>query len=253
MFSRVLQRIGISAVYVPFNVRPEMIGQAMQSLRVLNIDGATVSTPHKETVIPHMNILSEGAKIIGAVNTVIRTGDQLKGYNTNAIGFMDALEEIGFDVNGKTALVVGTGGEARAVVFILNWLRAGKIVIAGRSRENLDRVMGTIGGESILLKELSGRNIRADILINATSISSPDQSPELAAIAASLEVRDLSLVVDLNYGYPDSFWRKAAEARGLPFMDGLPALAHSARRTLLLWTRVDVEPMEFVKALDAAS
>ncbi|MFH1154949.1 MAG: hypothetical protein V1793_14145 [Pseudomonadota bacterium] len=253
MFSWVLKRIGISAVYVPFNVNPEMIGAAMQSMRVLNIDGATITTPHKETVIPHIDILSEGANIIGAVNTVVRMGSQLKGYNTNAIGFMDTLEEQGFDVTGKTALVFGAGGAARAVVFILNWLRATNIIIAGRSPESLDKVARKIRGESALLHTLEGKPVSANILINATAVSSPDQSPELADLAGKLDLQNCELVVDLNYGYPDNFWLKLARSKGIPFIDGLAPLAHSARRTLLLWTRVDVEPQEFIQALNAIS
>ena len=251
MFSRVLRRIGISAVYAPFNVDPGNIGKAMQAMKVLNIDGATVTSPHKETVIPHMDILSEGANIIGAVNTIVRNNDSLKGYNTNAIGFMDTLEEKGFDVNGKTALVFGAGGAARAVVFILNWLRAERIIIAGRSQKSLATVAGAFRGETALLEDLAGMPVSADILINATSVSSPDQSPALAELVQGLDLRNCELMVDLNYGYPDNFWQGLALSRGIPFIDGLTPLAHSARRTLLLWTRVDVEPGEFIQALQS--
>ena len=124
MFNTVLKRIGMNGIYVPFSVEPEQIGKAVQSLKVLNIAGANVTVPYKESIIPHMDILSEGANIIGAINTIVFDGDTIKGYNTNAIGFMDALNEINFDVAGKSALVFGTGGAAKAVVFILNWLRA---------------------------------------------------------------------------------------------------------------------------------
>ena len=74
-----------------------------------------------------MDILSEGANIIGAVNTIVRNGDTLKGYNTNAIGIMDALTESGFEAEGKSALIFGTGGAAMAAAFIFNWLRTGTI------------------------------------------------------------------------------------------------------------------------------
>jgi len=130
---------------VPFKVDKGQIGPAMQSLRVLNIDGANVTVPYKETVIPHLDILSEGANIIGAVNTVVRNGETLKGYNTNAIGFMDTLEEIGFDVAGKTAVVFGTGGIAKAVVFILNWLRAESILVVGRNENSISGIVNNIG------------------------------------------------------------------------------------------------------------
>ena len=108
---------------MPFKVAPEQLGQALQSLRVLNIAGANITIPYKEAVIPYLDVLSEGANIIGAINTIVLNGDKLKGYNTNAIGFMDALSYAGYEVEDKSAMVFGTGGAARAVVFILNWLR----------------------------------------------------------------------------------------------------------------------------------
>ena len=70
MFSTVLKRAGLNAVYVPFMVAPENLGKAVHSLRVLNIAGANVTVPYKEAVIPFMDILSEGANIIGAINTI---------------------------------------------------------------------------------------------------------------------------------------------------------------------------------------
>ena len=102
MFSVILKRAGIKGTYVSFKVGPEQIGQAIQSLRVLHIAGANITVPYKEVVIPYLDVLSEGARFIGAVNTIVPKGDLLKGYNTNAIGFMDALNEAGFDVAGKS-------------------------------------------------------------------------------------------------------------------------------------------------------
>ncbi len=154
MFSAVMRQAGIKGGYVPFMVRAGMIGEAMRSLRVLNIAGANITLPYKEAVIPYLDELSEGATIIGSVNTIVPYGEQLKGYNTNAIGFMDALGEAGFDVAGKSAIVFGTGGVARAVVFILNWLHAGSILITGRSEDNTRNIVNRIGGEAYPLDSL---------------------------------------------------------------------------------------------------
>lgn len=249
IFSYVLKRIGISSIYVPFKVLPGDIGSAMQALKTFNIDGANITVPYKESVLPYMDILSEGAKIVGAVNTIIRNGDELKGYNTNAIGFMHTLEEAKFDVADKTAIVFGTGGAARAVVFILNWLRAGSVVIAGRTRENLDRITKKSGGTAKDVKTFDDQPLSANIVINTTSASTEEESPELAQIVSRLNLKDCELVVDLNYGRKNNFWRSLAESKGIRFINGLTPLAHSARQTLLLWTKVDVGPDEFINAM----
>jgi len=249
IFAAILKRLGIRGAYVPFKVAADDIGQALQSIRVLNIAGANVAVPYREKVIPHLDILSEGANIIGAINTIIRNGDELKGYNTNAIGFMDALNEVKFDAEGKTALVFGTGGAAKAVAFILNWLRTEAIMVAGRNAEENRQIVSRFGGEAIALNSLADRPLTADIVVNATSVSSPDESLEMAALIENLEIKGCELVIDLNYGRPQNFWQDMARRKGVRFMDGLSPLAYQARRTLALWTGIQVPPEEFLKVI----
>ncbi|OGP50926.1 MAG: hypothetical protein A2Y79_10175 [Deltaproteobacteria bacterium RBG_13_43_22] len=249
MFSRVLKRQGINGTYVPFVVKPQDLGQAIQSIRILHIAGASITVPYKEAVLPMLDILSEGANIIGAVNTVVRDGDRLKGYNTNAIGVMDALNEAGFNVDGKAALVFGTGGAARAVVFILNWLRAATIYVAGRQMEKTESIIGAFGGEPLNMRLLSNRSWPVDIVVNATAVSSRDESPEMADLVSHLDIPGCQLVFDLNYGRQKNFWEELAHSKNIRFMDGLSALAYQARRTFALWTGLQVPPEEFLNAL----
>ena len=121
MFSRVLKRQGIKGTYVPFVVKPRHLGEAINAIRILHLAGASITVPYKEAVLPMMDVLSEGANIIGAVNTIVRDGDRLKGYNTNAIGIMEALEEAGFEVDGKIGAGFRhrRGGPGRGVHFKL--------------------------------------------------------------------------------------------------------------------------------------
>ena len=250
MFDTVLKRLGINGAYVPFMVKSENLGQACQSLRVLNIAGANVTVPYKEQVIPYMDILSEGANIIGSINTIVRNGDELKGYNTNAIGIMDALSKAGFDPEGKSALVFGTGGAARAVAFILNWLRTNSVFVSGRNEEKTRQLVSRIGGEAISFTGLQEQTPPVELIVNATSVSSPDESPEMASLVATLQVPDCQLVLDLNYGRIHNFWQDLAHRNNIDFMDGLSPLAYQARRTFSLWTGVQVPPEEFLKALN---
>ena len=249
IFSTVLDRMGIKGAYVPFQVAPGDVGQALQSLRVLNIAGANVTVPYKETVVPHMDILSEGANIIGAINTIVRNGAELKGYNTNAIGFMDALNEVGFDVEGKSALVFGTGGAAKAATFILSWLRTKAIHVAGRNAERTAEIVDRFSGEAHSLTSIAEKSLEVDIIVNATSVSNADESSEMDALVGELEAPGCELVIDMNYDRPDNFWEKLAHKQGAQFMDGLKPLAYQARRTLSLWTGLQVPPEAFIDAL----
>jgi len=249
IFSAVIKQLGIKGAYVPFKVAPDQIGQAMKSIRVLNIAGANVTVPYKETVVPHMDILSEGANIIGAINTIVRNGDVLKGYNTNAIGFMDALSDAGFDIENKSALVFGTGGAAKAVVFVLNWLRTLSIIVTGRNEKKIEQLVSRFGGEAKTFSALPDQPIEVNIVVNTTSVSSPDESSEMAALLEKIEIRGCELVLDLNYGRRQNMWQDMARRSNIPFMDGLTTLACQARRTLALWTGLQVPPKEFLKVI----
>ena len=250
MFSNILKQQGIKGSYVPFKVAPDQIGQALHSLKVLNIAGANITVPYKEAVIPHLDVLSEGANIIGAINTIVINGEELKGYNTNAIGFMDAMSSVEYDLEGKSALVIGTGGAARAVVFILNWMRTKSIIVAGRNKEKTRELVNKLGGEAKSLQTLPDQPLPVDLIVNATSVSSKDEAPEMDALVQQLNLPNCDMIVDLNYGRLANFWQDLALAKDIRFMDGLTPLAYQARRTFSLWTGLQVPPENFLQALE---
>ncbi len=249
IFNAVFERTGIRGAYVPLMIAREDIGKALECLQVLNVAGANITAPFKEMVLPYLDVLSEGANIIGAVNTIVCKDGELKGYNTNAIGIMDALNRVGFDVAGKKALVIGTGGAARAVVFILNWLRADSVIVAGRDDANTRRIADQFDCTSRSLEDLGAFPLSADILINATSVSNKGESAQLTGIVENMRIHNCELVFDLNYGQKESLWQSLAVANGTSFMDGLSTLAYQAKRTFLLWTGREIPHQEFLKPL----
>ena len=249
LFARILNRIKIPGGYVPFKVDPDRVGEAVNALRVLNITGANVTVPYKEAVMPHLNVLSEGANIIGSVNTIVRDGETLKGYNTNAIGFMNALGDAGFEPAGTSALVFGTGGVSKAVTFILTWLRTDQIRLVGRNEERAHQSIKRIRGQFVPLDRLGLGPFDAEIVINATPASAPAEAPELAKIVDGLQLPQCRLIFDLNYGRQSNFWQDKAQSLGIPFVDGLSTLAHQAAKTFALWTGVEVDPGEILRDL----
>jgi shikimate dehydrogenase len=249
MFSTVLKRLGMNGTYVPFKVLPGNLGKAVESLKLFNIAGANITVPYKEAVIPFMDVLSEGADIIQAVNTIVCKNDVLKGYNTNAIGIMDALGSVNFDVAGKSALVLGTGGAAKAVVFILNWLRAKTIVVAGRNTKKAQEIVNLFSGEPRPLNSICDQPLPVDIIFNTTSVSNADESPELASLAENMNLPGCKIVFDLNYGHRRNFWKDMAIKKGIRFVDGLPVLAYQAKRTFALWTGAQVPSEEFLRTI----
>ena len=250
MFTSVLNKLGIKGAYVPFNVEPGQLGHAVQSIRVLNMAGANVAAPYKEDVMPSLDILSEGANIIGAVNTIVRTGGELKGYNTNAIGIMDALSSIKCDVQGKSAIVFGTGGMAKAAVFILNWLRTKEVFVTGQDEKKVAETARRFKVKSMPFHRAVGEPIPANIIVNGASLSMSMRSTEMERAIENIDAPECELVFDLNYGPISDVWKQMAEKRGVAFMDGLSPLAFQARRTFALWTKIQVPPEDFIEALE---
>lgn len=248
MMTAVLQRQGLRAVYVPFQVHPDRLGEAVAGLRALGVAGANVTVPYKEKVMAHLDVVSDEARTIGAVNTIILREDRLEGRNTDADGFTDALTETGFTPTGSTALVLGAGGAAKAVVYALQSMGAGKVVVAGRTVDKV-RAAGLPGVVPTALNSLAGEPVGAELVVNATSVSAAEESPELAAIIENLAEPRCRMVLDLNYGRRDNIWERLAQRHGAPFADGLAMLAHQARQSFKLWTGLDVDVSEFKDAL----
>ena len=108
--------LGIDGVYERWPVEPGQVGARLAQLRDERVDGANVTVPHKQAVIPHLDALTETARRLGAVNTIWREGDRLHGDNTDLPGFLAHLRAEGVEPAGKRVLVLGAGGAARAVV-----------------------------------------------------------------------------------------------------------------------------------------
>ena len=125
MHNAAFASLGLNWVYVPLPVPPGTVEAAVKGLAALGFQGANVTVPHKQAVMPYLDELTEAAKIIGAVNTIVVGGAEahsrtpLRGDNTDAEGFIRALREGGFEPQGSSATVLGAGGAARAVVYAL--------------------------------------------------------------------------------------------------------------------------------------
>ncbi|MCU0615077.1 MAG: shikimate dehydrogenase [Desulfobacterales bacterium] len=249
MFNAAIKHAGINGVYIPLMVEPSDLGKAIQSLRVLNMAGANITVPYKEKVIAHLDILAEDAQTIRAINTVTVDNGILKGFNTNAIGFKKAIDEVGYHTENKAALVFGSGGAARAVVFMLNRLGARPIFITGRNQQTAKKLAADLGGEAISFDELKSRNIPANLVINATSVSSHDESPEMSAFLENIRLKNCQWIIDLNYGRSNYIFQDIAQKIGTRFMDGIPMLAHQASESFALWTGIKISPMVFLSGL----
>ncbi len=231
MHNAAFREIGIDYLYVPFRVKKEELGEAIAGMRALNIKGLNVTIPHKVAVLQFLDELDPLAEKIGAVNTIVNDDGVLKGYNTDASGFLQALLEKRIEPEEKKVVILGAGGASRAISFILAD-RGAHLVILNRlleldwANELADRLSQTFTRRVEAL-ELNRENLegvleKADILVNTTSVGmSPniDQTP----VDANL-LRPGLITFDIVYNLIKTRLLREAEAVGAATIVGLDML-----------------------------
>jgi shikimate dehydrogenase len=243
MHNEAFGRMGINAVYLPFCVSPDRLAEAVQSLRALNIAGVNVTIPHKERICALLDEISDEARLVGAVNTVVHREGKLKGYNTDSAGFMSSLaEDLRFDAPGKRILVLGAGGACRAVTAGLCLAGSSWIGIADMNLEKARQVVeffasrfkGTqLASFSCNPKTLLPWLPSVDLLVNATPVGMKGESFE------GYEWRLLpghASVYDLVYSPTGTPLTRMLGTMGYRVADGLGMLAAQGEEAFCLWT-----------------
>lgn len=127
------RRLGDNLVYVPFHVPDGKEGDAINGAFALNLLGCNVTVPYKSRVIPYLDQIDQEAARIGAVNTLVRTENGFKGYNTDMPGLYRAMRQEGVGIEGEHVLILGAGGVARAVAVLMAEKGAERILILNRT------------------------------------------------------------------------------------------------------------------------
>jgi shikimate dehydrogenase len=254
MHNAAFQALGLDYRYLPFAVEPAALGEAMRGVRALGFAGANLTIPHKERVIPWLDDLSREAQLIGAVNTIVRRGERLIGYNTDAGGFLRALrDDTGVRVRGGRFVVLGAGGAARAVSVALAMAGARGIAVVNRSGwrargliRRLRSAFPAVEWSAPPPRSLpSARGLRGLIQCTSVGLRPGDPSP---VPREWLEPR--LVVYDLIYHTPTALLRDA-EAVGARCAGGLGMLLHQGAMAFALWTGRKAPVAVMQRALNA--
>jgi len=223
------------AVYLPLKVEGDVV-QFVNAFKALDIQGYSVTLPHKQGVLAAMDELDPLAERIGAVNTVANRGGKLFGTNTDVTGAMKALEEaIGGEtpspLKGKRVLLLGAGGAARALAYGLID-RGATLAIANRTYERAEKLATEVSATAHRLEDVAA--VEADILLNTTSVGmhpNVDASPVPAAA-----LRRGMVVFDAIYNPPATKLLREAEAAGCEAVSGIAWFVNQAALQFELWT-----------------
>ncbi len=138
------EAMGIDYIYVPCLVEDEAVGEAVRGAYALGFTGLNVMIPHKRHVIPYLTDIDETARSAGAVNTLVRTENGYKGYNTDVEGLCRSMKEQGMEIRGRDCLLIGAGGAARAAAYLLKREGAASLTILNRSPDRAEDLAAKI-------------------------------------------------------------------------------------------------------------
>ena len=253
MHNAVIKALGLDMVYLPFEVKPSNLKEAINGIKSLGIIGVNITIPHKESVIRFLDDISEEARLVGAVNTIVNKDRKLVGYNTDGSGYMASLkEELGFNPKSKRIIIIGAGGAARGILAALATQKPKSITVANRTLSRAVSLIKTFKGkfrdtrfEAIDLDnnmlKMSFNSV--DLLINTTSVGMKQSK----ALKIPLEtLPKIAIVSDIIYNPLETLLLKKAKKIGLTTHGGLGMLVHQGARSFKLWTGMDA-PMNVMR------
>jgi shikimate dehydrogenase len=243
MHQAAFEALGLPGSYALWPVPPEppeRIGEAVRGLRALGLRGANVTVPYKRAVLPHLDGLSETARRVGAVNTIVVEDGRLLGENTDAPGLVAHLREEGVQLAGRAALVLGAGGAARAAVVGLAEAGCARIRVLNRTLARAESLVADLGpGLAADLTAgafpdgLAAAAEQAELIVHCTSLGLGSQA---LAWDPDVALRPDHVVYDLVYTPRPTALLALAAAAGATALDGLGMLLHQGALSFTHWT-----------------
>ncbi|MDD4802922.1 MAG: shikimate dehydrogenase [Syntrophomonas sp.] len=232
MHNRAIEILGLNYIYLPFEVAPERLDEAVAAVRALNLQGINVTVPFKEKVIPYLDAISPGAEACAAVNLIKNEDGRLTGYNTDGRGFMVSLHEEGV-ADIKRVIFIGAGGAARALAYELALAGISEInfldIDRGKAQELaifVNKYRNCQGAGYKMSEEIfASLSQDADLIINCTPVGMfphVDSTP----VSSLQQASPHTVVYDLVYNPLMTRFLAMAQARQLKNISGLLMLVH---------------------------
>ena len=246
-----LHAAGLDYVYTALPVRADALASAVRGLRDAGIAGFNVTIPFKTEIIPLLDALSEDARRIQAVNTVVIEDGRMVGHNTDVMGFLAGFAERGIALTGKNAVLIGAGGAARAALWGL--LRSGvRSVVIG--------VRNAAKGTALAADFAADGDVRAvsfddtawiaacsdaELMVQTTPLGMTPHTEEMPPVDATM-IKPSAVVYDLIYTPAETRCLREARARGCETINGETMLVAQGAEAFHLWTgvRPDMELMK---------
>ena len=235
------EQTGVDLVYVPFKVKEQELKRAVEGAFALNVQGMSVTVPHKQAVMQYLAKIDTAAADIGAVNTLVRTECGYKGYNTDVTGLLRAVREEGIVMQGRKCIVLGAGGAVRAASYMLAKEGAEEIWILNRSPERARALAGWLNGltgqdtaKPLALSDCAGIPGNGYFAIQSTSVGMHPETGN-APIEAPAFYEKISEAYDCIYTPAETKFMKLVKAAGGRAFNGLNMLLYQGVAAFELW------------------
>ncbi|HEU5382751.1 MAG TPA: shikimate dehydrogenase [Ktedonobacteraceae bacterium] len=257
MQNAAFKALNIDACYELWETPAGELEARINTLRASDMLGANVTIPHKEAVLPWLDEITPQAGRIGAVNTIVNRAGRLVGYNTDAPGFLRAVQEKtgpAFELAGKAVVILGNGGAARGAAIALLDSQVGLLSILGRDEGRIEMLLthirqhtetGSLRGARLGTALAEQCLAEADILVNTTSVGLQEGDETVL-----IEVERLvpaALVMDMIFNPPATPLLRAAARRGCAVLNGLSMLLYQGTLAFELWTGQNA-PVDVMRA-----
>jgi len=228
MHNTAFKNIDYNGVYLAFNVKD--IASAIRGIKSLGIKGVSVTIPHKQTVMEHLDDIDEKALNIGAVNTIINKEETLVGYNSDCLGAINALKEK-TSIQGKKVVIIGAGGAARAIGFGI-LAEGGDLIILNKFKDEGELLANDLRVNYYPITDFE--KLDCQILINATPLGMTPNVETTPVKSESLH-KDM-IVMDIVYNPLKTRLLKEAESKGCTTVDGVSMFIYQGAFQFELWT-----------------
>jgi 3-dehydroquinate dehydratase/shikimate dehydrogenase len=242
MHNAAFKHYHLNCVFLPFQVKDldefirRMVNEETREIN-LNFRGFSVTIPHKQAIIKHLDYVDEAAKEIGAVNTVKIVDGKLHGYNTDAKGFIEPLLNSYGDLNGAKVAVLGAGGAARACVYALKKENA-EVEIFARDIEKAKSFADEFQSELHQLPINNSQLQNFDIVVNTTPLGTKGER-ENESIATAEQIENIKLAYDLVYNPFQTKFMSEADKVHVPKIGGMAMLVAQGAEQFKIWTGKD--------------
>lgn len=257
MHNEAFRLLGLDYAYLAFDVELKQLKTVVDGLKIMNCRGFNCTMPHKNLVCEYVDHMSDAARLIGAVNTVVNDHGVLTGHNTDGIGYMQSVKAAGFDIIGKEMTLIGVGGAATAILAQAALDGVKKINVFNRKSPSFDKAQPFIDKLNketaceVSLYDLADTSTlrsclaSSTLLTNGTSVGMAPNTDATVISDTTMFHPDL-IVSDIIYNPEETLLMKQAKEKGCQVFNGLYMLLYQGAEAFKIWTGQDM-PVEPIK------